>query len=163
MVSLASPGSTFYLTKPLALLAGTLATANVPYLSLTGTSMAAPVVAGTVALMLQANPALTPNAVKAILQYTAQQYPGYDALTQGAGFLNAVGAVRLARLLRRPRAWRSGSGPEDVEQAHRLGQPSPWLGIPQSERQRLQGRHHVGCAEDRRWRQHRVGHRVRQR
>ena len=47
--------------------------------------------------MLQANPSLTPNAVKAILQYTAQQYPGYDALTQGAGFLNAVGAVRLAR------------------------------------------------------------------
>src|SRR5262249_2773719 len=52
---------------------------------------------GTVALMLQANPSLTPNAVKAILQYTAQQYPGYNALTQGAGFLNAVGAARLAR------------------------------------------------------------------
>jgi serine protease AprX len=96
-VSLAAPGSTFYLTKISSLLPGSIATANLPYLSLTGTSMAAPVVAGTVALMLQANPALTPNAVKAILQYTAQQYPGYDALTQGAGFLNAVGAVRLAR------------------------------------------------------------------
>ena len=43
-----------------------------PYLSLSGTSMAAPVVTGTVALMLQANPNLTPNLVKAILQYTAQ-------------------------------------------------------------------------------------------
>jgi serine protease AprX len=96
-VSLAAPSSTFYLTRPMALLGGTIATASLPYLSLTGTSMAAPVVAGTVALMLQANPALTPNAVKAILQYTAQQYPGYDALTQGAGFLNAVGAIRLAR------------------------------------------------------------------
>ena len=30
---------------------------------------------GTVALMLQANPNLTPNMVKAILQYTAQGYP----------------------------------------------------------------------------------------
>ena len=59
--------------------------------------MAAPVVAGTVALMLQANPTLTPNLVKAILQYTAQRYPGYNALRQGAGFLNTLGAVRLAR------------------------------------------------------------------
>jgi hypothetical protein len=66
-------------------------------LSLSGTSMAAPVVAGTAALMLQANPSLTPNAVKAILQYTAEERPGYDALTQGAGLLNAVGAVRLAQ------------------------------------------------------------------
>jgi hypothetical protein len=55
------------------------------------------VVAGTVALMLQANPALTPNAVKAILQYTAQPLPNYDALTEGAGLLNARGAVDLAR------------------------------------------------------------------
>ena len=53
-----------------------------PYLSLSGTSMAAPVVAGTVALMIQANPKLTPNLVKAILQYTAQGYD-YNALTAG--------------------------------------------------------------------------------
>ncbi len=96
-VSLASVGSNFYINRALALLPGSIPTGSMPYLSLTGTSMAAPVVAGTVALMLQANPSLTPNAVKAILQYTAQQYPGYNGLTQGAGFLNAVGAVRLAR------------------------------------------------------------------
>ena len=95
-VSLASPGSHFYQTKASALSPGTIATANLPYLSLTGTSMAAPVVAGTVALMLQANPSLTPNAVKSILQYTAEDR-GYNGLTEGAGFLNAVGAVRLAR------------------------------------------------------------------
>src|SRR5262249_37010117 len=83
--------------EPTGLLAGWIETANLPYLSLTGTSMASPVVAGTVALMLHANPSLTPNAVKAILQYTAETYPGYDGLTQGAGFLNVVGAVRLAR------------------------------------------------------------------
>jgi hypothetical protein len=58
--------------------------------------MAAPVVSGTVALMVQANPDLTPNLVKAILQFTSQEYPGYDALTQGTGFLNARGAVQLA-------------------------------------------------------------------
>jgi serine protease AprX len=96
-VSLSAPESEFYRTKLSALLPGLLKTATMPYLSLSGTSMAAPVVSGTVALMLQVNPKLTPNAVKAILQYTAQQYKGYDALTEGAGFLNAVGAIRLAR------------------------------------------------------------------
>ena len=105
------------------LLGGTCVTAFKPYLTLSGTSMAAPVVAGTVALMLQANPALTPNAVKAILQYTAQQYPGYDALTQGAGFLNALGAVRLARLLRDGAAGQRDSAAGDLEQADHLGQP----------------------------------------
>jgi hypothetical protein len=60
-------------------------------------------VTGVVALMLQANPNLTPNGVKAILEYTAEQYPGYNALTQGAGFLNAVGAVRLARFYKTAR------------------------------------------------------------
>ena len=59
--------------------------------------MATPVVSGTVALMLEANPNLTPNMVKAILQFTAQVYAGYNSLTQGAGFLNTLGAVRLAK------------------------------------------------------------------
>jgi serine protease AprX len=68
-----------------------------PYMVLSGTSMAAPVVSGTVALMLQANPNLTPNLIKAILQYTAEIYPGYDPLEEGAGFLNSLGAVRLAK------------------------------------------------------------------
>ena len=64
--------------------------------------MASPVVAGTVALMIQANPKLTPNLVKGILQYTAQKYH-YDVLTQGAGFLNAHGAVELARYFAKAR------------------------------------------------------------
>jgi serine protease AprX len=96
-ISLAVPGSTFYSTKSAYLVKGKVSLATMPYLSLSGTSMAAPVVSGTVALMLQANPKLTPNLVKGILQYTAQQYPGYSALRQGAGFLNSLGAVRLAR------------------------------------------------------------------
>jgi len=102
-VSLSDPNSLFYTTKANYLLWGRRSTSYKPYLSLSGTSMAAPVVTGTVALMLQANPALTPNAVKAILQYTAQVYPGYDFLTQGAGFLNTRGAVQLAHFFRTAR------------------------------------------------------------
>lgn len=103
VVSLSNPGSEFYATKAAYLLKGTRLLPSRPYLSLSGTSMAAPVVAGTVALMLQANPSLKPNLVKAILQYTAQTRH-YDALTQGAGFLNAQGAVELARYFKNPQA-----------------------------------------------------------
>jgi serine protease AprX len=103
IVSLSDPTSTFYTTKASYLLSGSRPTAYKPYLSLSGTSMAAPIVSGTVALMVQANPSLTPNLVKAMLQYTAQEYSGYDALTQGAGFLNSRGAVQLARFFRTAR------------------------------------------------------------
>ncbi|HEX2446418.1 MAG TPA: S8 family peptidase [Vicinamibacterales bacterium] len=95
-VSLADPTSKFYVTKALSLVSGSRLLGYKPYLALTGTSMASPVVAGTVALMLQANPSLTPNAVKAILQYTSQPLLGVNYLTQGAGSVNARGAVALA-------------------------------------------------------------------
>jgi serine protease AprX len=104
IVSLSDPHSAMFATKSPYLVQGTVATGYPPYLSLSGTSQAAPVVTGTVALMLQANPALTPNAVKAILQYTAEQRQLFDGMTQGSGFLNARGAVELARFLADPAA-----------------------------------------------------------
>jgi serine protease AprX len=97
VLSLASPGSTLYQSNGQYLVDGTVNTGYPPYLSLSGTSMAAPQVAGAAALMLQANPALTPNLVKAILQYTARASRDYPALQQGAGFLNVKGAVELSR------------------------------------------------------------------
>ncbi|MGH9346106.1 MAG: S8 family peptidase [Vicinamibacterales bacterium] len=101
--SLAEPWTTLYTTYSEYLLPGTDPWFwYSPYLSLSGTSMAAPVVSGTIALMLEANPHLTPNAVKAILQYTAQVREGEDFLTQGSGLLNARGAVRLARFWANP-------------------------------------------------------------
>ena len=67
---------------------------------LSGTSMATPIVSGAAALILQANPSLTPNMVKAILMYTAQPLAGFNTFEQGAGELNVEGAIRLARLIR---------------------------------------------------------------
>ena len=104
--SLSDPNSLLYLTLPGMRISGVLGLnlGYKPYLSLSGTSMSAPVVAGTVALMLEANPKLTPNAVKAILQYTAQAWSNTSYLSQGAGILNARGAIRLAKFFASPQA-----------------------------------------------------------
>ena len=67
---------------------------------LSGTSMATPVAAGAAALVLQANPQLTPNLVKAVLMLTAQPLAGFNTLEQGAGELNVEGAVRLSKSVR---------------------------------------------------------------
>ena len=95
--SLADPASTLFTARPDARLWGTVATDAPPYLSLSGTSMAAPVVAATVALMLEANPSLSPSAVKAVLKASAEAHSVENAMAQGAGFLNARAAVELAR------------------------------------------------------------------
>ncbi|HXW06132.1 MAG TPA: S8 family serine peptidase [Vicinamibacterales bacterium] len=117
--STTEPASALFAAYPASRVAGTAATIHEPYLALSGTSMAAPVVAATAALMLHVNPALTPNAVKAILQYTAEIRPEYDHLTQGAGFLNTRGAVHLARVF-------AGVEPEDRTQAARWGRQIFW-------------------------------------
>jgi serine protease AprX len=71
---------------------------------LSGTSMAAAAASGIVAVVMQANPDLPPNAIKAVLEYTATPLGDakgqpLDALTQGAGEVNAAGAVALAKAI----------------------------------------------------------------
>ena len=67
------------------------------YFVLSGTSMAAPVVAGAAALLLQANPGLTPDTVKARLMASADKWTdtsGHaDPCTYGAGYLNIPAAL----------------------------------------------------------------------
>jgi serine protease AprX len=71
--------------------------AHVPYYtSNSGTSMAAPHIAGIVALILDANPLLSPDEVKEILQMTATNIPGKESWEVGAGYANAYAAVDYA-------------------------------------------------------------------
>ena len=63
------------------------------YTTATGTSFSAPQVAGAIALMLEANPRLTPWQIKDILQRTATPLAPYYQHEVGAGMLNAHAAV----------------------------------------------------------------------
>jgi serine protease AprX len=98
IVSLESPGST------LASAYSSLDLQGGEYMRLSGTSMATPVVAGAAALMIQQNPTITPDTVKARMMKTAWKgYPvnswaydvwgighfsQYDVFTTGAGYLD---------------------------------------------------------------------------
>ena len=61
-----------------------------------GTSMAAPHVAGLVALMLEANPDLTPDQIRSIITSTATPMAGCLMIDCGAGYVNALAAVEAA-------------------------------------------------------------------
>lgn len=77
--------------------AANLDPAHLPfYTHMSGTSMATPHVAGIVALMLEANPALDPLEVKALLEETATNMSGRLAWEAGAGHVNAYAALAAA-------------------------------------------------------------------
>ena len=58
-----------------------------------GTSFAAPIVSSLVAQMLEANPALTPAAIRAILIRTARRLPQVPSTRQGFGVVHPLSAV----------------------------------------------------------------------
>jgi serine protease AprX len=107
IVSLRAAGST--LDKNYAQFQVAPAVGTPKYFRLSGTSMATPLVSGAVALMLQQNPSLTPDQVKARLMKTAwknfNQYSSsyddwgnnysnqYDIFTYGAGYLDIDAAL----------------------------------------------------------------------
>ena len=111
IVSLAAPGATLETNYPSALVNGT--DGNADYMTLSGTSMATPTVAGAAALMLQEQSTLTPDQVKARLMKTATKMNSfglvstsayvphlfmsfidfYDMFSVGSGFLNVQAAT----------------------------------------------------------------------
>jgi serine protease AprX len=86
------------------------------YTTANGTSFSAPQVSGAIALMLEANPNLTPAQIKDILQRTATPLPPYYAFEVGAGMLNVHAAVLEAAFpAQRIGTWRGTVDRNQVE------------------------------------------------
>lgn len=100
VVDLAAPGGDASSSNPAnnilsTLNAGTTTPGADSYAGYAGTSMATPHVSGVAALMLQANPALTPDQIESILKSTARAFPATCSQC-GSGIVNAAAAVAAA-------------------------------------------------------------------
>ena len=65
------------------------------YIQLSGTSMAAGVVSGAIALLLQERPGLRPEGTRAVLQLTSSFIPEAGMIAAGAGSINVLAAAEL--------------------------------------------------------------------
>ncbi|WP_407344525.1 S8 family serine peptidase [Pengzhenrongella phosphoraccumulans] len=90
VVSLRVPGSTIDQGHPEGLVTGDTAGR---FFRGTGTSQAAAVVSGTVALLLQAKPELNPDQVKYLLEESAEPMPAEPNVARGAGQVNIERAL----------------------------------------------------------------------
>jgi serine protease AprX len=95
IVATRSPGSTLDRLLPERVVT---ASNGATYFRLTGTSMSTAVVSGVVALLLQRQPGLTPDQVKAILKGTARPFGQTSGATPnpaaiGSGLVNAYAAI----------------------------------------------------------------------
>ena len=103
-----------------------------PYFQLSGSSMAAGVVSGMVALMIQAEPSVTPDTVKARLMKSAEKRLDYDILSEGAGFADldsalSTGGVAVAPALS-PTAFWTGTGIVIQDTGELWGDSAAWSG-----------------------------------
>ncbi|WP_231727821.1 S8 family serine peptidase, partial [Haloferax profundi] len=92
-VDVIAPGEEVISSYPPALEEG-----SEPYVKMDGTSMAAPHVSGTVALLLDANPDMSLSEVRQTLRSTAQPLPQNES-SVGAGMLDAWSAVNATTRL----------------------------------------------------------------
>ncbi|HJQ27534.1 MAG TPA: S8 family serine peptidase [Blastocatellia bacterium] len=99
----------------------TIPPAYLPYYTTSqGTSFSCPQVSGVVALMLEANPRLTPDDVVTILRQTATPMP-YEPKVVGTGYVDAHNAVRaamgLAMVMHPADLFPHGTGPQIIDPA----------------------------------------------
>jgi serine protease len=99
VVDIAAPGGDLTTTFANDILSTLNAGTTIPgadsYALYAGTSMATPHVAGIAALMLQANPALTPDQIESLLKSTSRAFPATCSQC-GSGIVNAAAAVAAA-------------------------------------------------------------------
>jgi serine protease AprX len=93
IVSLEAAGSYLSKTYPTLHVAGSGTNA---YYMMSGTSMAAAMVSGGAALLLQATPSLTPRHVKVALQVSAEFMPEAGLVAAGAGSVNLYSARKVS-------------------------------------------------------------------
>jgi serine protease AprX len=100
-----------------------LAPGEIPfYTQISGTSMATPYVAGVIALMLDADPALSPDEIKQIITETATRMPGYADHEVGAGYINAYAAVD--KVFNRTRPYNAFNNP-NFNATYTISGPAP--------------------------------------
>ena len=128
MISLRSPGSTLdtlYPTREVT--APGAVTAD--YFMLSGTSMAAPLVAGAVALILEKDPTLNPRQVKQRLVSGVTPLTFGTPMTRGAGMLNALTSVGSTDLTAWVDTSRVSDGFANLVFPLIAGQPLTWLDL----------------------------------
>jgi serine protease AprX len=110
IASLRDPGSTIDLGHPGAVVNGRFFRGS-------GTSQAAAVTSGAVALLLQARPTLAPDQVKALLRGTATPLALLDGNAEGAGAININAAANAAVPFTATQRWAPATGTGSLETA----------------------------------------------
>ncbi|HEY2430561.1 MAG TPA: S8 family serine peptidase, partial [Acidimicrobiales bacterium] len=82
-----------------------------------GTSEAAAVTSGAVALLLQARPGLSPDQVKALLKSSATPLALFDSRAEGAGAINVGTAAQAGLPWFSTQRWAPATGTGSIEQA----------------------------------------------
>jgi len=102
-VDIGAPGECVYSTTPVTVvkLTNVISCLNTPITTvhayMTGTSMAAPHVAGAAGLLLSQDPSLTPEEVRAAILLTADPLDGLKGRVASSGRLNASSALRRVK------------------------------------------------------------------
>ncbi|MEV6844634.1 S8 family serine peptidase [Actinoplanes sp. NPDC051411] len=113
VVSLRDPGSYIDDNYPGARVAD--AAGQLRFFRGSGTSQAAAVVSGSVALLLQQRPGLTPDQVKNLLVQSADPLTGADPIATGAGQLDIAGAATLQVPLNAKQSYPAATGLGSLE------------------------------------------------